>query len=164
MSLLALISILHVFSYKHITPQSVFMLNCFFIQNFTLKFKSTGRATLHTILIDRQAFYSTRASGLQTNSQTDFNIMKCKKDTKKPEEQCFCYNSTSFTNHRASLEKCTHNHSFISTKHIDATILKYICKYSQSWDLRHRKIQLRTHFVSFFRRSCLSSLLTYISV
>ena len=27
-----------------------------------------------------------------------FHIMKCK----KPEEQCFCYNSTSFTNHRAS--------------------------------------------------------------
>jgi len=40
------------------------MLNCFFIQNFTSKFKSTGRATLHTNLIDRQAFYSTRASGL----------------------------------------------------------------------------------------------------
>ena len=28
--------------------------------------------------------------------------MKCKKDTKKPEEQYFCYNLTSFTNHRAS--------------------------------------------------------------
>ena len=62
-----------VFSYEHITPKSVFMLNCFFIQIFTSKFKSTGRATLHTILIDRQAFYSTWASGLQTNSQTDLN-------------------------------------------------------------------------------------------
>ena len=27
--------------------------------------------------------------------------LKCKTDTKKPEEQYFCYNSTSFTNHRA---------------------------------------------------------------
>ena len=52
------------------------------------------------------------------------------KDTKKPEEQYFCCNSTSFTNHRASLEKCTNKHSSIFTKHIDATILKYICKYS----------------------------------
>ena len=30
--------------------------NCFFIWNFTLKFKSTGRATLHTILIDDRPF------------------------------------------------------------------------------------------------------------
>jgi len=45
------------------------MFNCFFIiiynfyiiYNFTLK---AGRATLHTILIDQQAFYLTRASGL----------------------------------------------------------------------------------------------------
>ena len=49
---------------------------------------------------------------------------------KKPEEQYFCYNSTNLTNHRSSLEKCTNKHSSISTKHIDATILKYICKYS----------------------------------
>ena len=50
-----------VFSYEHITPKSVFMLNCFLIYNFTSKFKSTRWATLHTILIDRHAFCSTRA-------------------------------------------------------------------------------------------------------
>ena len=44
------------------------MLICYFIKNFTSNFKSTGRATLHTILT---AFYSTRASGLYTNSQTE---------------------------------------------------------------------------------------------
>jgi len=38
--------------------------------NFTPKFKSTGRATLYTILIDRPTVYLTRASGLYTNSQT----------------------------------------------------------------------------------------------
>jgi len=63
MSWLALILILLVFSHEHITPQSVFMLICFSILNFTSNFKSTARATLHTILIDRPAFYSTRASG-----------------------------------------------------------------------------------------------------
>jgi len=34
----------------------------------------TGRATLHTILIDRPAFYSTRALGLYTYSQTALNL------------------------------------------------------------------------------------------
>jgi len=56
--------ILLVFPYEHITPQSVFMLIYLLIKSFTLNFKSTGRATLHTILIDQPAFYSTRASGL----------------------------------------------------------------------------------------------------
>ena len=67
MSLLSLILILLVFSYEHITPQSVFMLIYFY---FTSKNKLTGRATLLTILIDRPAVYSNRASGLYTNSQT----------------------------------------------------------------------------------------------
>jgi len=64
MSWLALKLAFLAFPYEHKTPKSVFMLNCFFIQNFTSKFKSTGRATLPTILIDRPAFYFTRASGL----------------------------------------------------------------------------------------------------
>jgi len=58
----ALILNLFVFGYEQITPQSVFMLICFFVKNFTPKF--TGRAILYTILIDQPAFYSTRASGL----------------------------------------------------------------------------------------------------
>ena len=62
-----------------------------------------------------------------------FHIMKCKTDTKKYEEQYFYYNSTSFTNHRAQY---INKHSSISTKHTDATILKYKLKYSRSWDLR----------------------------
>ena len=51
----------------------------------------------------------------------------------------------------------------IDTKHIEATILKYICKYRQSWNLKlfshgERSLHLfyikyslfRTQFVSFF--------------
>jgi len=41
-----------------------FNINLFLYLEFYFKIKSTGWATLHTILIDWPAFYSTRASGL----------------------------------------------------------------------------------------------------
>jgi len=61
---LALILILVVFFYEQITLQSVLKLICFYVKNLTPKFKSTGQAILYTILIDRPAVYSARASGL----------------------------------------------------------------------------------------------------
>ena len=54
---------LDVFSYKQVTLQPVCIYICFFVQNFTPKFKSTDRAFLYTILIDWPAVYSTRALG-----------------------------------------------------------------------------------------------------
>jgi len=51
------------------TPQTVFMIICYFVNNFTPKFRSTGRAMLYTILIDRPA------SGLKTYLHTDCNIL-----------------------------------------------------------------------------------------
>jgi len=82
-----------------------------------------------------------------------------KEKEKKKGVKCSIF---SFTNHRACKEKFTNKHSSISTKHIDATILKYICKYSQRWDLRlfshgerslHSYIKFLTQFFSrfFFR-------------
>ena len=56
--------------YEQITAQSVFMYLFYFVKKFTPTFKSTGRAIFYTNLIDRPAVYSTRASGLQTYSQT----------------------------------------------------------------------------------------------
>jgi len=54
---------------------------CSFVKNFTPKFKTTGRAILFTILIDRPAVYLTRASGLKTYSQTvhNFNLLHPRK-------------------------------------------------------------------------------------
>jgi len=56
--------------YEQITAQPVFMYLFYFVKKFTPTFKSTGRAIFYTNLIDRPAVYSTRASGLQTYSQT----------------------------------------------------------------------------------------------
>jgi len=57
------LAIILIFFYEQKTPQFVLKLNC--LEFLTLEFKSTGRAILYTIPIDRPTVYST-----PTNLQT----------------------------------------------------------------------------------------------
>ena len=71
---LALILILVVFLLRTInSPISIYVNKfSFFVKNFTPKFRSTGRAVLYTILIDRPIVNSSRAYSLIRRLKTTY--------------------------------------------------------------------------------------------